>query len=93
MKKKILIPLLLSSVMLFTAGCSSVERLKKDIQSETSGGLERTVKIVNIEGKVIKEYKGKFDVSANNERIKFVKDGKVHLIYRSETDMVIIEEN
>ena len=92
MKKKILIPLLLSSVMLFTAGCSSVERLKKDIQSE-NGGLERTVKIVNIEGKVIKEYKGKFDVSANNERIKFVKDGKVHLIYRSETDMVIIEEN
>ena len=93
MKKKIIISLLLSSVMLFTAGCSSsIERLKKDIQSE-NGGLERTVKIVNIEGKVIKEYKGKFDVSANNERIKFIKDGKVHLIYRSETDMVIIEEN
>lgn len=93
MKKKVIIPLLLSSVMLFISGCSSsIERLKKDIQSE-NGGLERTVKIVNIEGKVIKEYKGKFDVSANNERIKFVKDGKVYLIYRSETDMVIIEEN
>lgn len=81
----------LCALVFTAAGCESLERAKKDFQSE-HGGLERTVKIVNINGDVVKEYTGKFDVTADENRIKFIKDGKSYLIYTSKTDTVLIEE-
>lgn len=82
----------LCALMLTAAGCESFERAKKDFKSEHGGGLERTIQIVNINGDVVKEYSGKFDVTANENRIKFIKDGKSYLIYTSKTDTVIVEE-
>ncbi|MDG0860382.1 DUF5052 domain-containing protein [Staphylococcus equorum] len=96
MKKKttkgIIASLALVSVVGFTAGCESFERAKKDFKSEHSGGLERTVQIINNQGDVVKEYNGKFDVTADENRIKFIKDNKSYLIYTAKTDTVIVEE-
>lgn len=93
MKKITLFLALLIGLPLATYGCESSERMKKDLSSEFGGGLERTIKVININGDVVKEYHGKFDVSADDHRIKFIKDGKVILIYRSTTDIILIEEN
>lgn len=92
MKKLIAGSIISLGVLFSLTGCESFERTKKDFQSET-GGLNRSVKIINIDGKVVKEYRGKFDVEADSKRIKFVKKGKSILVYPSKTDTVLIEEN
>lgn len=90
--KSVIASAALVSLLGLGAGCESIDRGIKDIKSE-NGGLQRTVKIMNIEGDVVKEYKGKFDVTVNEHRVKFLKDGKSILIYRSSTDTVLIEES
>lgn len=92
MKKLIAGTIISLGMLLSLTGCESYERAKKDFQSE-AGGLNRSIKIINVEGKVIKEYHGKFDVDADSKRIKFIKKGKTILVYPSKTDTVLIEEN
>lgn len=71
----------------------SGKRAIKDTESNITGGIERTVTIYDIDGNLIKEYSGKFDVDYDSERIRFDdENGKRHVIYYT-TGTVIIDEN
>ena len=70
----------------------SGKRAMKTQQSNFEEGLERTVRVYDIEGDLIQEYSGKFDVDYDAERIIFDDDnGKRHIIYYS-TATVFIDE-
>lgn len=93
MKRKLSAVLIAASLMLVLSGCGqSWERTKKDLKSEYGGGLERSVEVIGIDGEVIKKYEGKFDVSADENKVKFIYDNKVVILYRSQTDIIVVEE-
>lgn len=71
---------------------ASGSRALKSQQSNLSNGIQREVKIYDINGKLIKEYNGKFDITYNNDRILFDdENGKRHIVYYP-TGTVIIDE-
>ena len=75
--------------------CSeSCNRACKDYQSDYGGGLNRTVRVYDIEGDLIAEYSGRFDIETDHESYILWDDelGKRHIIYFS-TFNVIIDEN
>lgn len=76
-------------------GTESGERARKTFKSETHGGLKRTVKVYDMEGDLLAEYSGKFDVEENADagivKVKFDNNGKRSIIYCS-TGTVIIDE-
>ena len=74
-----------------TAQCS---RACKDMDSNYNGGLHRTVKVYDIDGDLVAEYTGKFDIETDHETYILWDDemGKRHIIYFS-TFNVIIDEN
>lgn len=77
----------------FLYGTESGSRALKDFQSDVGGGIERTVTVYDMEGDVIAEYSGKFDVESDNEKIKFDdEDGKRHIIYFT-TGTITIDED
>lgn len=93
MKKKMITIVLCAFVAVSTNGCADLERFKKDVNSQFSNGLEREIIVRNISGEVMEHYEGKFDVSCNGTRIKFIdENGKLHLIYLSEVNTVTITE-
>jgi hypothetical protein len=71
------------------------KRTQKTYRSEVSGGLYRTVKVYDMEGELIEQYEGKFDVdesaTSGITKIKFDMDGKRHIIYCT-TGTVVIDE-
>ena len=68
------------------------KRALKTQQSNFGGGIERKVTVYDIEGDVIAEYCGKFDVEYDNDRILFDdENGMRHIIYYP-TGNVIIDE-
>lgn len=73
----------------------SGKRAQKTFYSEVGGGLYRVVKVYDMDGEQIAEYKGKFDVEEHQTegvtKIKFDLDGERHIIYCS-TGTVIIDE-
>ena len=75
--------------------CNHTERGKRAIKTQQSnfgGGIERKVTVYDIEGDVIAEYRGKFDVAYDNDRILFDdENGMRHIIYYP-TGNVIIDE-
>lgn len=77
-------------------GTESGKRAQKTLHSETSGGLNRTVKVYDMEGDLIAEYSGKFDVAESATegitKVKFDCDGKRHIIYGSTGTIIIDEE-
>jgi len=68
----------------------------KTWESETTGGIDRTVTIFDIEGEEIAKYQGRFDIEESSQegvvKIKFDCDGKRHIIY-AQTGTVLIDEN
>lgn len=74
----------------------SGKRAQKTFHSEIEGGLYRVVKVYDMQGEQIAEYKGKFDVEEQQTdgvtKIKFDSGGKRHIIYCS-TGTVIIDES
>ena len=77
-------------------GTESGKRAQKSFKSEVSGGLTRTVKVYDMEGELLHEYEGKFDIEEQQEegvvKVKFDCDGKRHIIYCSTGTVVIDEE-
>jgi len=73
----------------------SGKRAQKTFHSEVDGGLYRIVKVYDMQGEQIAEYKGKFDIEENQTdgvtKIKFDLGGERHIIYCS-TGTVIIDE-
>ena len=74
----------------------SGKRGLKTWESETGGGLNRTVIVYDIQGEEIIRYSGKFDIEESSQegvvKIKFDDNGKRHIIY-AQTGTVLIDEN
>lgn len=68
------------------------KRAFKTQQSNFNGGITREVKVYDVEGDLIAEYKGKFDIEYDDDRILFDdENGNRHIIYYP-TGNVIIDE-
>lgn len=67
-------------------------RAIKSQESNFSNGIERVVRVYDINGQLIAEYDGKFDITYDNDRILFDdENGKRHIIYYP-TGTVTIDE-
>ena len=72
-------------------GCgASFRRDMKSLGSDLGGGLDRTVSVYSYDGKLIKSYTGRFDVSDDSGETYFDVDGKRIII---QGGIVINEEN
>ena len=68
------------------------QRALKDQKSNFGDGIERTVTVYDINGEIIEQYSGKFDVETTSEYIIFDDENdKRHMIYYT-TGTVIIDE-
>ena len=81
---------------IYNTRTESGKRSVKTWQSETDGGIDRTVTVYDISGTEIAKYTGRFDVEESSQegvvKIKFDCDGKRHIIY-AQTGTVLIDEN
>lgn len=71
----------------------SGKRAYKDQQSNLSGGISRTVQVYDVNGELIKEYEGKFDVETDKQTYILFddEDGKRHIVYFT-TGTIMIDE-
>lgn len=70
----------------------SGKRAIKSQESNFNDGIERTVKVYDVNGELITEYDGKFDITYDDDRILFDdENGKRHVIYYP-TGTVVIDE-
>lgn len=68
------------------------KRAIKTQESNFDGGITREVKVYDVEGDLIQEYKGKFDIDYDDDRIIFDDEkGNRHIIYYP-TGTVVIDE-
>ena len=79
--------------LFYLYGTASGERAKRSFQSNISGGIERTIKVYDVEGGLVSEYDGTFDISSESDyKIKFAdENGKIHIIYFP-TGTILIDE-
>ena len=83
--------MLITILTLFTGCAASWKRDLKSIRSDWTGGLNRTVTVYDYNGKEIKSWSGKFDISESDTEIFFDDaDGKRVIIHGG---IVICEEN
>lgn len=97
MKKIIRIIAMICLLTLILSLCScgaSFDRYIKDLDSNYGGGLHRTVRVYDMEGDLVAEYSGKFDIETDHTNYILWDDeqGKRHIIYFS-TFNVIVDEN
>jgi len=88
--------LILSAIVSITIICSlgyyfsaSFRRTIKSNISNWTGGLERTLTLYDYEGKVIRTWSGKFDISNSEEEVLFDLDNKRVIIHGG---IVVVEE-
>ena len=80
------------AILFYLYNTESGARLIKDTKSNFGNGINRTVTVYDIDGEIIQQYEGKFDVDYDSERIKFDdENGKRHVIY-NKAGTVIIDE-
>ena len=71
---------------------ASGRRAFKTQESNFNNGIERIVKVYDVNGKLITEYDGKFDITYDDDRILFDdENGKRHIVYYP-TGTVVIDE-
>lgn len=89
----IVIAIIIIASVFYLTSTEGGKRLVKDLTSNISGGIPRHVKVYDINGKLIEEYKCAFDVeTTNNNYILFDdENGLRHIIYFT-TGTVIIDE-
>ena len=69
------------------------QRAIKTFDSETTGGLQRTVCVYDMEGDLIRTYEGKFDIEYDDNRMMFDDENGVrHQIFYS-TGTVTVDED
>jgi len=71
----------------------SGKRALKDQQSNFNGGIVRVVQVYDVNGELIKQYEGKFDVETDKETYILFDDeyGKRHIVYFT-TGTIVIDE-
>lgn len=91
--KKMTALILIPIITIMTASCSSLERAKKDMESDFGGGLNRIVTVYTADGEVLKTYKGKIDIAATEGGyVKFDFDGKRIMYYNCYVEVIEIDE-
>lgn len=72
---------------------ASGQRALKDQKSELNGGIERIVSVYDINGEIIQQYSGKFDIETDRTSYILFDDeqGKRHIIYYT-TGTIIVDE-
>ncbi len=88
--KKFILLVVSAATMFCVAGCESVEREIKSIESEMGGGLERKITAYSYNGDVLYQYEGKVDVQMSESRVLFdTPEGKRVVLYNA---IVVSEE-
>lgn len=82
--------ILICGIVCLVTSCASSRRFWKSVSSDFGNGLNRTVTVYDYDGKPIKEYSGKFDVSESENEVYFDINGKRVIIHGG---IVINEEN
>ena len=88
------VTLLLDGVVYwYNTSSASGRRALKDQEANLNGGLHRVVTVYDINGNIIKQYEGKFDVETDNESyILFDDDDNLrHIIYYT-TGTITVDE-
>ena len=69
------------------------KRTVKDFKSNFSGGIHRQVKVYDVNGRLIEEYEGTFDMETNHDNYILFDDenGLRHIIYFT-TGTIIVDE-
>lgn len=68
------------------------KRAMKSQESNLNGGITRQVLVYDMDGDLIAEYTGKFDIEYSDERIMFDdEDGQRHIIYFKSGTVVVDE--
>lgn len=77
----------------YRSNSESGRRALRDQESNLTGGIERTVSVYDINGNLIKEYSGKFDIETDRASYILFDDenGDRHMIYYT-TGTIIIDE-
>ena len=86
--------LVLFIICFLFCSCESCARSCKDFNSDVNGGLYRTVKVYDIDGDLVAEYEGKFDIETDHTTYILWDDeyGKRHIIYFSTFNIIIDEK-
>ena len=84
----------IAGICFWQFGTQSGARALKDQDSNFGDGINRTVTVYDINGNVIEQYTGEFDVETDHEKYILFDDqsGKRHIIYYT-TGTVTIDEN
>lgn len=86
------IALVLVGISWYYTNTASGQRAVKSQESNFNMGIRRSVKVYDMNGGLIQEYKGKFDVDYDSNRIIFDDErGLRHIIYYP-TGTIIIDE-
>lgn len=77
----------------YRSNSASGQRALKDQKSNLSGGIERTVSVYDIDGELIEQYSGRFDIETDRSSYILFDDeqGKRHIIYYT-TGTIIVDE-
>lgn len=78
----------------YRSNSASGQRALKDQESDLNGGISRTVSVYDINGNLIQQYSGKFDIETDRESYILFddEDGARHIIYYT-TGTIIVDEN
>lgn len=79
-------------ILICLTGCSSWDSTLKDFESETKGGLDRTVKVYSQTGELLAEYEGKINIEYDESRVIFQIDRDKRIAIYSDKATVIVEE-
>ena len=84
--------IIMIGMMWYFNNTASGRRTFKSQESNFNNGIERIVKVYDVNGKLITEYDGKFDITYDDDRILFDdENGKRHIVYYP-TGTVVIDE-
>ena len=78
----------ISVCLFFFTGCASCERELKSCQSEFNGGLDRIVKVYNLNGEIMATYEGRIDLATNDGCVQFEYNGKRIIWYNAIVEIV-----
>lgn len=68
------------------------KRARKSQDSNFNGGITRRVRVYDMDGDVLEEYKGKFDVDYGSERILFDDENNMRHVIYYKSGTVIVDE-
>lgn len=89
----VLVVALMGCMLFYFNFTASGKRAFHSQESELQNGLDRSVRVYDVQGELIYEYEGHFDIDYNEERIIFDdENGNRHIIYYSVATVIIEEE-